>query len=126
ARSLPINDVFAGADNRVATGRAAGADAFGFFQEPNTHLESEIGGGERPDWTKIDRIERIIVFQPLARMRSQHGVTAAIDKAEHVVLGNFLTEANAARTKNATLVVERHAWPEFNILWLLHLTFEKT
>src|SRR5687767_13515071 len=43
ARRLPVNYILARADERVAAGRAAGAKAFRFLQEPDAHLEAEIG-----------------------------------------------------------------------------------
>ena len=57
ARRLPINDVLARADERVAPGRAARADAFSLLQKPNPHFETEIGGGERADRAKIHRVK---------------------------------------------------------------------
>ena len=57
ARRLPVNDVFARADDRVATGRATGADAFCFLQKPDAHLEPEIGRGKRADRANIDRVQ---------------------------------------------------------------------
>jgi hypothetical protein len=53
-------------------------------------------------------------------------VATAIDKAEHVVLGDFLTEANAALAKNATLIVERDARTELDIFGFLDFVFEET
>src|SRR5437588_4228664 len=59
-------------------------------------------------------------------MRGENGVTAAIDKAKHIVLRDFLAEADAARAKNAALIVERDARPEHNVLRYLYLSFEET
>ena len=56
-------------------------------------------------------------------MCSQDGVTPAIDKAEHIVLGDLVAKANATRTKNAALVIERHAWTQFYILRLFNFVF---
>src|SRR5947208_969682 len=47
-------------------------------------------------------------------MRGERGVTAAIDKPEHVVFRDLLCETNATRTKNAALVVERDPRTEFD------------
>src|SRR5437667_10645986 len=59
-------------------------------------------------------------------MRGEDGVTAAIDKAKHVVLRDLLTEADAARAKNAALIVKRDARPEHNVLRFLDFIFEET
>src|SRR2546423_5020922 len=100
ARGLAVNDVFARADQRVATSGATRAKTFCLLQKPDAHLETEIGGGQRADRTNVDRIERIIIFEPLPRMRGENAVAPAIDEAEHVVLRDLLAEANATRTKN--------------------------
>ena len=80
ARRLAINHVFARADDGVAAGRATRAKAFRFLQKPDAHFEAEIRRSERADRADIDRVERIIILQPLAGMRGQHGVAAAIDE----------------------------------------------
>ena len=80
-RRLAINHIFAGADDRVAASRATGAEAFRFLQKPDAHLETEIRRSERADRANIDRIERVIIFQSLARMSGQRGMTAAIDES---------------------------------------------
>ena len=59
-------------------------------------------------------------------MRSEYGVTATIDKAEHIVLCDFVAKANAARTKNAALVVEGNARPKLDVFRFLHFVFQKT
>ena len=59
-------------------------------------------------------------------MRGEHGIAAAIDKAKHIILCDFLAEPNAARAENATLVVERDARPELDVFRFLHLVFEET
>src|ERR1043166_7541177 len=58
-------------------------------------------------------------------MRGEHRVTAAIDKAEHVVVHDLLAEPDAARAKNAALVIERDARPELHRFRLFHLVLEK-
>src|SRR5256714_6737900 len=126
ARRLPVNDVLARADEGVATGGATGADAFGLLQKPNPHLETEIGGRERADWTEIDRVERVIIFETSARVRGQNSVTAAIDESEDVVIGNFVAKSNASRTKNAAFVIERNARSELHRLRFFNFVFEKT
>ena len=56
-------------------------------------------------------------------MRGQHRVTAAIDKPEHVIIGDLVAKANATRTKNAALVIERHARTQFDILRFFNFVF---
>src|SRR5260370_30931036 len=58
-------------------------------------------------------------------MRGEHGVTAAVDESEHVVLGNFVAKSNATRAQNAALIIERNARTELHRLRLLHLVFKK-
>src|SRR5262249_44022754 len=89
-------------------------------------FESEIGRGQRADRTNVDRVKRIIIFQALAWMRGQHGVTSAIDKPEHVILRDLVAKPNAARTKDATLVVECDARSEFHIFRFLDFVLEKS
>ena len=110
----------------VAAGRAARAEAFRFLQEPDAHLEAEIRRGQRADRTDIDGVERVIILQPLAGMRGQDGVAAAIDEAEDVVVRDLLAEADAARAENAALVVERDARTELDVLRFLDLLLEET
>src|SRR5205085_11278773 len=57
---------------------------------------------------------------------SEHGVTSAIDKAEHVVLHDLVAETNATRTENATLIIQRDARPELHRFRLLHFVFEES
>src|SRR5205807_5369043 len=95
SRRLPVNDILARSDDGVAASRATGADALGFFQKPDAHLETEIGRGQCAHRTNIDSVERIIIFKPLAGMRSQHGVTAAVDESEHIIMRDLLTETDA-------------------------------
>ena len=74
ARCLAINDVLAGADDRVAAGRATGADALRFLQKPDAHLEAEIRRSQRADRADVDGVERVIVVERLARMRGERCV----------------------------------------------------
>ena len=126
ARRLAIDHIFASADDRVATRRAARAKAFRFLQEPDAHLESEVGRGQRADGTDVDGVERIIIFQPFAGMRSQDAVAAAIDEAEHVILRDLLAKADAARAENAALVVKRHPRAELHSFRLFHFVLQET
>src|SRR6266550_865732 len=125
ARGLPVDHVLSRADDAVTACRTTGADAFGFLQEPDAHLEAEIGGSERADWANIDCIKRIIIFQALAGMRGQHGVTAAIDKSKHIVMRDLLAKPNAARADNAAFIIERNARPEHHVFRFLDFVFEK-
>ena len=125
ARRLPIDDIFACANDCVAAGRAACADTFGFLQKPDAHLKTKIGRSERADRTNIDRIKGIVIFQPLAWMRRQDCVTAAVDEAEHIVLRDFLAETNAARTENAAFVIERNARSQHDVLRFLYFVLEE-
>jgi len=121
ARRLAINKPFAAADDRIAARGAAGADAFGFLEEPDAHLEAEILAGERADGADIDGVERVIIVEPLARMDGEGGVTAAVDEAEDVVVDHFLGETDAARAHDAAFVVEDDAFADVDALRLLHL-----
>ena len=105
ARCLAINDVLACADDGVAAGCATCANALGFFQEPDAHFETKIGGSKRPDGTDIDCVKRIIVLQLFAGMRRQDRVAAAIDKPKDVVVRYLLTKPDTPRAENATLVI---------------------
>ena len=53
---LPKDFILASANNGVAASPATGADAFGFFEEPNAHFESKIGAGQGSNRTDIHRI----------------------------------------------------------------------
>ena len=59
-------------------------------------------------------------------MSSEHTVAAPIDKTEHVILCDFLAKTNAARAKNAALIVQRNARTELNILGFFDFVFEET
>src|SRR5262249_2947743 len=126
ARGLPVDHVLARANDRVAARRATGADAFGFLQKPDAHLEAEIRGGERSDRANIDGVKRIIIFQALVGMRGQHRVTAAIDKTEHIIVRDLLAKTNAARTENAAFVIEAHTRTEHDVFRFLDLVFQKS
>ena len=105
-RGLADDFVFAAADDRVATGAAGGAEAFRFAQEPDAHFEAEIFARQGADRADVDRIERVIAVEALTFVDGQRGVAAAIDEAEDVVMRHLLHEADAARAKDATFVVE--------------------
>ena len=126
ARCLAINDVLARADDRVAAGRATRAKTFRFLQKPDPHLETKIRRSQRADRADVDRVERVIILQPLARMGGEGGVAPAIDEPEDVVLRDFLGKTNAARAEDAALVIERDARAELHVLRLLHFVLKKT
>ena len=67
-----------------------------------------------------------MAFQASAGMGSENSVTAAIDKAEHVILGNFLTETNATRAENAAFVIECNARSDFHPFRFFDFIFQKT
>src|SRR5438552_4823451 len=69
ARRLSINNVFSSSDDCVAPGRATCADALRFFQEPDTHFETEVGRSQCAHGANVDGVKRIIVIQRPARMR---------------------------------------------------------
>ena len=50
-------------------------------------------------------------------MRGEHGVAAAIDEPEHIVMRDFLAKTNAARAENAALVVKRDPRSELALLF---------
>ena len=54
---------FAGTDDDVASRGATCANALGFLEEPNAHLETEIFGGQRTNRTNIDGVERVIIVE---------------------------------------------------------------
>src|SRR5256714_11747104 len=58
-------------------------------------------------------------------MRGQDAVAPAIDEAEDVVLRDLLTNPDAGRAKNATVVIERHARAQLDVFRFLDLVFEK-
>ena len=125
-RRLAVDHIFPRADDGVAAGCAAGADALGFFQEPNAHFKTKIGRSECADRADINGVERIIVLQPFAWVRGQHGVTAPINEPKHVVVRDLVAKTNAARAENAPLIVERNARPEHDIFRFLDFVLEKT
>ena len=59
-------------------------------------------------------------------MRREDGVTAAINKAKHVIVHNFLAESDTAGAKNATLVIEGDARSQLHRLRLFDLIFEES
>ena len=58
-------------------------------------------------------------------MSSENSVTSPIDESEHIVLGNFVTKANAARTKDAALVIEGDPRSKLHRFRFFDFVFEK-
>ena len=114
ARRLAIHLVFARTDDGVAARRATCADALGFLEEPDAHLETKIFRRQRADRADVHGVQRVIVVERLAGMTRDRVVTAAIDDAQRVVARDVLRETDAARAKNAALVVEHDARPEID------------
>ena len=118
ARRDAVDLAFAGPDGRVRAGGGFGVDARGLLQEPDAHLETEVGARERADGADVDRVERVIVIQFAAREAGQRVVGTAVDEAQDRVLGDLAGEAHAARAEDAAFVVERDARPEAGLLRL--------
>jgi len=118
ARGDAVDDALAGPDDGVGADAGLGVDAVRLLEEPDAHLEAEVGAGERADGADVDRVERVVVLQLLARVARERAVAAAVDEAEDVVLGDLLAEADAARAEDAALVVEHDARPELGALRL--------
>src|SRR5204862_4635656 len=57
ARRLSINNVFSSSDDCVAPGRATCADALRFFQEPDTHFETEVGRSQCAHGANVDGVK---------------------------------------------------------------------
>ena len=123
---LPVNHVLTRANDGIATGGTTCADTLCFFEEPDAHFETKIRRGKRANGTNIYGVKRIIIFQPLARMGCQHGVTPAIDEAEHVVVCDFLAKTDAPRAEDAAFIIERDPRPEHNVFWFFDFVLEKT
>src|SRR5262249_41852214 len=120
------NLLFSRAGNDVATGAAAGADALGFLQKPNAHLEAKIFRGQGPNRTDIDRVQRIIIVKRFARVMRERVVTATIYEAQRIVAYYIFREADAARTKNAALNIQNNARTKVDLLGFVDLRFDKS
>jgi hypothetical protein len=77
-RFIPVNPALARADDDVAASPAARAEALGFLEEPDPHLEPEILRGQRADRAKVDRVQGVIVVERPARIIRQRAVTAPL------------------------------------------------
>ena len=58
-------------------------------------------------------------------MGGENGMAAAIDEPEDIVVRDLLSETNAARAEDATLVVERNARAELDVLGFFTLFSRK-
>ena len=90
----------------------------GLLQEPDAHLEAEVRARQRTDGADVDRVERVVVLELLARVAGERAVASAVGEAEDVVLRDILGEAHAAGAEDAALVVQRHPRPELRALRL--------
>ena len=118
ARRDAVEHALTTRDGGVHADRGLGVDARRLLEEPHAHLEAEVRRGQRADRADVHRVERVIVLELLARVARERAVAAAVHEAEHVVLRDLLAEANAARTEDAALVIERDTRPELGALGL--------
>jgi hypothetical protein len=118
---LAVKGVATSPNLHVAATTTPGTDTGRLRQKPNTLLEAEIGAGQRPNRTYIDGIERVIVLQPLAGMHCESGMAATLSEAEHGLIGDLSSEADATAAHDAALVIEAHTWADVHILRLLDL-----
>ena len=81
-------------------------------------LKLKIRAGQSSYWTKIHRIERIIVGQFLTRETSQRGKASSINETQNVVIRHLLTETDASGTKDTAFIVKGYARPEARALGL--------
>src|SRR5438309_1352216 len=58
-------------------------------------------------------------------MSGEDGMAAAIDKAEHIVLGNFLAKPDATRAEDAAFVIECNSGPKLHRFRFLDLVLQK-
>src|ERR1039458_901586 len=77
-RRVAVNFFLARADDDVAAGGATGANAFGFLEEPDAHLEPEILGRERADRADVHGIQRVIVVESFAGISRERVEAAAV------------------------------------------------
>ena len=118
ARRDAVDLTFARPDGRVRAGGGFGVDARRLLQEPDAHLEAEVGARERADRADVDGVERVVVIQFAAREAGQRVVGTAVDEAQDGVFSDLAGEADAARAEDAAFVIERDAWPEAGLLRL--------
>src|SRR6185436_775978 len=110
----------------VAASSAVHVDRIRFLQEPHAHLETEVRRRECADRADVHGVERIIVVENAIRMTRDRAERPAIHNSKHVILSDFLHEANAARAKNTTLRIERNARSKLDGLRLLHFSLQES
>src|ERR1019366_5957771 len=103
ARLVPVDSSLARPDGDIAAGRAARADASGFLEKPDPHLEPEILRRQRADGTDIDGVQGVIIVELPARVGREGAVAAAIHDAKRVVSRDVPREPDAPRGENAAL-----------------------
>ena len=96
ARCDPVNLTFSTPYLGIRADTTFGANTMCPFQEPNTHFEAKICARQSANRTDVYCVERIVVRKFFSRKAGQGRVSAAIDKAEHVVIRHFFTETDAA------------------------------
>src|ERR1017187_1133484 len=67
---------------------------------------------------EVDGLRRIVVLEFPAWIAGQGRMAAPVDETEHVVPDHLPAEPDAARAKDASLVVERHPRSEGRVLRL--------
>src|SRR5690606_2830857 len=107
-------------DPGVAARRAAGADARRRAQEPHARLEAEVAARQRADRADVLGHQRVVVVELAARAQADLVLVAALAHVEHVVLGDLVAEANAARAHDAALGVVDDGRAEAHTLGLVH------
>src|SRR5439155_14474728 len=122
---VAVNLLLARTDDRVAASAAARAEALGFLQKPDAHLESEILRGEGADRAEVHRVEGVIVVERFPGIMRERVVTAAIDETERVVPDDVPREPNTARTENAAFIIEHDARAETDGFGLVHLGLDE-
>ena len=91
ARLVAIDLLLPRPDDDVAARRAARAQALGFLEEPDAHLETEILRGERADRADVHRVQRVIVVEHLPGIGGERVVAAAIHDAERIIARRCLS-----------------------------------
>ena len=96
AGSDAVDGVLAAGDQDVRAEAAIHIDALGFLQKPDTHLEAEVLAGESAHGADIHRVQRVVVVEFLAGIDREGRVAPSIQEAQHIVVGDFLHEPDAA------------------------------
>src|SRR5262249_5241853 len=68
---------------------ASRANAIGTVQEPDSHLESEIPGGECPDWADVNHVTRVRIIE-WAILKSPNRDVIASAKKLHLSRGRYV------------------------------------